>query len=233
MIDWWGPIFVEYYGMTEGGMTIASCQDWLERPGTVGRSTRGIPILILDPEGERLPPHHQGTIYFEPPGGQYFEYRNAPEKTAAAHTPDGKAFTVGDIGYVDDDGYLYISGRTADVIVSSGVNVYPAEIENVLGGLPELRDAGVAAGPDDLRGETPVAFVVPQPGLSEEAATAAVLAAVEAHLASYQRPRRVIVRESLPRDPTGKLLRHVLRAELWEGRESIFAAPAATPKPAG
>jgi long-chain acyl-CoA synthetase len=208
-------------------MTIASCRDWLERPGTVGRSTRGIPILILDEAGRRLPPGQQGTIYFEPPGGQYFEYRNAPEKTAAAHTEDGKAFTVGDIGYVDDDGYLYISGRTADVIVSSGVNVYPAEIENVLGGLPELRDAGVAAGPDDLRGETPVAFVVPQPGLSDEAATAAVLAAVEAQLASYQRPRQVIVRESLPRDPTGKLLRHVLRAELWQGHESGFAAPAA------
>jgi long-chain acyl-CoA synthetase len=229
MIDWWGPIFVEYYGMTEGGMTIVSCQEWLERPGTVGRSTRGIPILILDPDGNRLPPGQQGTIYFEPPGGQYFEYRNAPEKTAAAHTPDGKAFTVGDIGYVDDDGYLYISGRTADVIVSSGVNVYPAEIENVLGALPELCDAGVAGGPDDLRGETPVAFVVPQPGVDEATVVAAVLAAAESGLASYQRPRTVLLRDALPRDPTGKLLRHVLRSELWEGRESHFAAPSAPP----
>jgi long-chain acyl-CoA synthetase len=231
MIDWWGPIFVEYYGMTEGGMTIASCQDWLERPGTVGRATRNIPILILDPDGRRLPPGEAGTIYFQPPGGQFFEYHHSPEKTAAAHTPDGSAFTVGDIGFLDDDGYLYISGRTADVIVSSGVNVYPAEIENVLAALPELRDAGVAAGPDDLRGETPVAFVVPQPGLSDDDVVAAVTAACEARLASYQRPRQVIVRPSVPRDPTGKLLRHVLRAELWEGRESNFAAPPGGPGP--
>ncbi len=101
----------------------------------------------------------------------------------------------------------------------------------MLGGLPELRDAGVAAGPDDLRGETPVAFVVPQPGLADDAVEAAVLQAVEAQLASYQRPRRVIVRQALPRDPTGKLLRHVLRAELWEGQESIFAAPNAPNAP--
>ncbi len=227
MIDWMGPIFVEYYGMTEGGMCIASTDEWLARPGTVGRSTRGMGCLILDEAGAPVPNGEQGTIYFQPPGGQFFEYANEPGKTAAAHTPDGSAFTVGDIGFLDDDGYLYISGRTADVIVSSGVNVYPAEIENVLGDLAEVRDAGCAGGPDELRGEIPVVFVVAAVGVSDHDATAAVLATCEAKLAGYQRPRRVIVSEALPRDPTGKLLRHVLRAELWAGRESNFAAPAA------
>ncbi len=231
MIDWWGPIFAEYYGMTEGGMCIASTEEWLARPGTVGRPTRGMGCLILDDAGTPVATGEQGTIYFQPPGGQFFEYTNEPGKTAAAHTSDGTAFTVGDIGYLDDDGYLYISGRTADVIVSSGVNVYPAEIENVLGDAPELRDAGCAGGPDDLRGEIPVVFVVPAVGCSAEAATAAVLAIVEAKLAGYQRPRKVIVRDALPRDPTGKLLRHLLRAELWAGRESNFAAPAAPAAP--
>ena len=232
MIDWWGPILVEYYGMTEGGMCIASTDEWLARPGTVGRPTRAMECLILDDDGQPVPNGQQGTIYFRPPGGQFFEYANEPAKTASAHTADGTAFTVGDIGYVDDDGYVYISGRTADVIVSSGVNVYPAEIENVLGDLAAVRDAGCAAGPDDLRGEIPVVFVVPADGVSADNATAAVLAACEAKLAGYQRPRQVIVRDTLPRDPTGKLLRHVLRAELWAEHASNFAATAEPSTPA-
>ena len=148
MMDWLGPVLVEYYGMTEGGLTIATAEDWLARPGTVGKPAFGMQVLILGPNGERLGPGEQGTIHFLPPGGKMFEYRKAPEKTAAAHTRDG-AFTVGDIGYVDEDGYLFISGRTADVIVSSGVNVYPAEIEEALAALPGVRDACVVGGPDD------------------------------------------------------------------------------------
>ena len=186
-------------------------------------------VLILGPNDERLGPGEQGTIYFLPPAGKIFEYRKAPEKTAAAYSRDG-AFTVGDIGYVDEDGYLFISGRTADVIVSSGVNVYPAEIEEALAALPGVRDACVVGGPDELRGESPVAFVVldrdaRRDPAAEQAALDALSAACEARLAGYQRPQRIIVRDELPRDPTGKLLRHVLRAELWEGRESNFAAP--------
>jgi long-chain acyl-CoA synthetase len=186
-------------------------------------------VSILGSSGERLGPGEHGTIYFNPPSGKMFEYRDAPEKTAAAHTPEG-AFTVGDIGYLDEEGYVFISGRTADVIVSSGVNVYPAEIEDVLAALPGVRDACVVGGPDDIRGETPVAFVVldrdaRHDPAAERAALDAIEAACEAHLAGYQRPRRLIVRDELPRDPTGKLLRHVLRAPLWEGHESNFAAP--------
>lgn len=230
MIEWWGPKLTEYYGMTEGGLTIATSEEWLARPGTVGRAKLGLSIRILDPDGRERPVGEEGSIYFAHPQGQTFEYRNAPEKTASAHAADG-AFTVGDIGYVDADGYLFISGRKADVIVSSGVNVYPAEIEDVLFSLPEVRDACVVGAPDEMRGETIAAFVA----LADDAATEAeALAAIERacdeRLAGYKRPRRFVVRADIPRDGTGKLLRHVLRAELWRGEESVFAAPS---KPAG
>jgi len=220
MIDWLGPILLEYYGMTEGGLTTSTSAEWLARPGTVGTAKLGQRILILGPDGEQLPPGAQGTIHFLPASGKMFEYRSAPEKTAAAYSREG-AFTVGDIGYVDADGYLFISGRTADVIVSGGVNVYPAEIEETLARLPGVSDACVVGAPDEMRGETPVAFVV----LDDGSALPEVEAACAASLAGYQRPRRFVVRDELPRDPTGKLLRHVLRAELWEGHESNFAAP--------
>jgi len=237
MIQWLGPILVEYYGMTEGGLTIATAEEWLARPGTVGKPSLGMTVSILGSSGKRLGPGEQGTIYFHPPGGKMFEYRQAPEKTAAAHTPDG-AFTVGDIGYVDEEGYVFISGRSADVIVSSGVNVYPAEIEDVLAALPGVRDACVVGGPDDVRGETPVAFVVldrdaRRDPAAEGAALDAIGVACEARLAGYQRPRRLIVRDELPRDPTGKLLRHMLRAVLWEGHQSNFAAPERPAGPGG
>ena len=194
MMDWLGPVLVEYYGMTEGGLTIATAEDWLGRPGTVGKPAFGMEVLILGPNGERLGPGEQGTIHFLPPGGKIFEYRKAPEKTAAAYSRDG-AFTVGDVGYVDADGYLFISGRTADVIVSGGVNVYPAEIEEALAALPGVRDACVVGGPDDVRGEIPVAFVVldrdaGRDPAAQRAALEAIEAACEARLAGYQRPRR-------------------------------------------
>jgi long-chain acyl-CoA synthetase len=226
MIDWLGPILIEYYGMTEGGMTIASAADWLARPGTVGKPAFGQQVLVLGPDGERLAPGVQGTIYFLPPSGKMFEYRHSPDKTAAAYSAEG-AFTVGDVGYLDQDGYLFISGRTADVIVSGGVNIYPAEIEETLASLPGVLDACVVGGPDELRGETPVAFVVLEQdaAVDAQAQHAALDAACAARFAGYQRPRRLIVRDQLPRDPTGKLLRHVLRDELWQGHQSGFAAP--------
>ena len=222
MIEWWGPVFVEYFGMTEGGMTAATSEEWLERPGTVGKPTRDMQILVLDDDGRELPVGQDGTVYFLAPGGRFFEYRNEPGKTDAAHTPDG-AFTVGDLGHVDEDGYLYISGRTADVIVTSGVNVYPAQIEDVLFSLPEVADACVVGGPDEERGETPVAFVQLVDGTAPDAGMAAVEAACEARLASYERPRRFELSERIPRDPTGKLLRNEARAPLWEGHDDGFA----------
>ena len=144
-------------------------------------------------------------------------------KTEAAYGPDG-AFTAGDIGWLDDDGYLYISGRRAEVIVSAGVNVYPAEVEAVIDSLDAVADVAVVGGPDAERGEQVVAYVVPAAGWRGEDVVEAVNAASREHLAGYKRPRDVVICDEVPRDPTGKLLRTHLRERLWGGR-SGFAAP--------
>lgn len=214
MIDWWGPVFTEYYGFTEGGFTICDSTEWLAHPGTVGRPPPGQEIRILDDDLQEMPIGETGTVYFRRPDGQYFRYRNAPAKTAEAHLADN-AFTVGDIGHVDADGYLYLSGRTAEVIVAAGVNVYPAEIEAVILDVDGVADACVAGGPDPERGEQPVAFVCVTDGAATDQVRAAIEHACATNLAGYKRPRRIVIREEIPRDPTGKLLRLKLRQELW------------------
>lgn len=219
MIDWWGPVLTEYYGFTEGGVTVCSSADWITHKGTVGRPPPGHEVVILDEDGNELPPHETGTVYFRRPEGQFFRYRNAPDKTAAAYLDDN-AFTVGDVGHLDDDGFLYLSGRTAEVIVSAGVNIYPAEIESVLFEVEGVDDACVAGGPDPERGERPVAFLQTADDADEAAVRSAVEAACVAHLAGYKRPREIIVRSEIPRDPTGKVLRLSLRAELWSDTDS-------------
>jgi len=210
MIEWWGPVLVEYFGFSEGGMSVATTEDWLARPGTVGRPMPYQQVRILGSDGRRLSPGEEGQVYFAPlAGGRTFSYLNDDDKTEAAYRDD--AFTAGDLGWVDDDGYLYISGRVADVIVSAGVNVYPAEIEAVLGAVPGVVDIAVVGAPDPERGETVAAFIV----ADDDAVLTAVQAAADAHLAGYKRPRQLHRRDALPRDPTGKLLRTALRAELW------------------
>ena len=223
MLAWWGPILTEYYGMTEGGMTVANAREWLDRPGTVGRATRGMSVEIRSPEGEKLPAGSSGIIYFRNPAGRTFRYRNEPEKTESAYLDEG-AFTVGDIGFLDEDDYLFISGRKADLIVSGGVNIYPAEIEDLLHGLPEVADACVTSEPDEIRGESVVAVLVLSADAAADEATsvARVQAACEERLAGYKRPRRFLIRTGVPRDGTGKLLRHELRTEFW-GERSPFA----------
>ncbi|MCB0996994.1 MAG: AMP-binding protein [Acidimicrobiales bacterium] len=217
MIDWWGPVFVEYYGFTEGGMALCTTAEWLERPGTVGKPMGAQEVLIVDENGEVLGPHQDGTVYFRRPEGRAaFRYLNADDKTDAAFRADG-AFTVGDIGHVDEDGYLFLSGRSAELIVSAGVNVYPAEIESVIFEVEGVADAVVAGGPDDERGEHAVAFISVAPGTDPAAVVEAVEAACAEHLAGYKRPRRIEVRDEIPRDPTGKVLRTAVRKELWEG----------------
>lgn len=221
MEDWWGPIFVEYFGFTEGGMTIVGPEEAAARPGTVGRAVTG-DIRILDEAGRPLAPGQEGRVFFAAPGGgPGFSYRNDPDKTQRAYV-DG-AYTAGDIGWVDDDGYLFISGRAAEVIVTSGVNVYPAEVEAVVGAVDGVGDVCVVGGPDDERGEQVVAFVALAPGAHAAAVVEGVDAAGRERLAGYKRPRQVVVRADIPRDPTGKLLRRVLRDELWAGR-TAFAA---------
>jgi long-chain acyl-CoA synthetase len=222
MIDWLGPIYIEYYGASEGGMTLASTEDWLARPGTVGRIHTAAGIVILDEGGNEVPPGTEGAVYFKT-SGQPFFYLGDPDKTAAAFR--GDAFTAGDIGYVDDDGYLFLSGRRADVIVSAGVNIYPAEIETVLEPVDGVADLCVVSGPDAERGEAPVAVVVVAEGYEPTDVVTALQARAETDLANYKRPTRYLVEETLPRDDTGKLLRRHVRDAIW-GDDSPFAVSA-------
>ncbi len=214
MIDWWGPVFTEYYGFTEGGMTLATSEQWLKRPGTVGLPIGELEVHIAGEDGRDLGPNQEGEIYFTRPEGRYFRYLGEQSKTDRAYRPDG-SFTVGDIGYLDEDGFLFVSGRTAELIVAAGVNIYPAEIEAVLFEVPGVADVCVAGGPDPDRGEQPVAFVVVADGFETEAVLADIERVCQRDIAGYKRPRRVLVRSEIPRDPTGKTLRVALRNELW------------------
>ncbi len=214
MIEWWGPVLTEYYGFTEGGMTVATSAEWLARPGTVGRPIGAQTVVILDDDGDEVEPGTEGWVHVRrPEGARAFRYVNEPDETSAAFR--GDAFGVGDIGWVDGDGYLFLSGRSTEVIVAAGVNIYPAEVEEVVFSVPGVGDACVAGGPDPERGEQPVAFVTLAPGADRETVLAELDSACRERLAGYKRPRRVEVREDIPRDPTGKVLRGRLRDELW------------------
>jgi long-chain acyl-CoA synthetase len=208
MIDWWGPILFEYYAGTEGvGLTAIDSHDWLAHPGSVGRTIKGVPHVV-DEAGNELPPGQPGRIFFS--GVPRFEYFNEPGKTAGRTLGNGWQ-TLGDIGYVDADGYMYLTDRMDDMIISGGVNVYPQEIEEAMMQLPEVADCG-AVGVEDTRfGERPVAFVVPAPTASREGLAERVAAHCELRLGRIKRPDRVIVVDELPRSPTGKLLRRELR----------------------
>ncbi|HTD50513.1 MAG TPA: AMP-binding protein, partial [Acidimicrobiia bacterium] len=164
LMDWLGPIVWEYYAATEGAGTLVSPQTWLRRPGTVGKVEPPDHVRIVDGRGADAPRGEIGTVYLKAPGppGNRFEYFKAPEKTAGAY--DGDYFTLGDVGYVDDDGYLFLTDRSAHLVISGGVNIYPAEIEAVLIGHPAVGDVGVVGVPDDEWGEIVVAVVEPQPG---------------------------------------------------------------------
>ncbi len=214
MLEWWGPVLVEYYGFTEGGLTVATSEEWLARPGTVGRGSETRRITIRDADDRVLGPGVDGVVYFEQPGVTTFRYLGDDEKTAAAFS--GSSYTVGDVGHLDDDGYLYITGRSADLIVSAGVNVYPAEVERVLDGTPGILDLAVVSAPDPERGETVAAFVVVAPGCAPDEVVARLRAVADEQLAGYRRPRRYVVVPELPRDGTGKLLRKNLRDRLWD-----------------
>jgi long-chain acyl-CoA synthetase len=211
MIEWWGPIVHEYYSGTEScGITALSSDEWLAKPGSVGRAVLGT-VKITDDSGNELSAHQIGNVYFA--GGPRFEYHNDPTKTAEAYDRNGWA-TMGDIGYLDEDGYLFLSDRKNFMIISGGVNIYPQEIENLLVTHPKVADVAVIGAPDDEMGEKVVAIIQPVnwgdagQGLSEELRIFA-----RAALGGVKCPRQFDFRQMLPREPTGKLLKRLLRAE--------------------
>jgi long-chain acyl-CoA synthetase len=221
MLEWWGPVLVEYWGGTEGGVTTwIDAKEWLDKPGSVGRALPGFEVFAVDAEGRRLPPGREGLLYSRNLRlAHVFEYHGDPHKTAAAHL-DPHTFTLGDIGRVDADGHVYLSDRSSHTIISGGVNVYPAEIEQVIQEHPAVADVGVFGVPDEEWGESVKATVELRPGFepSPELA-AAILAFARERLAGYKVPRSIDFERELPRLPTGKLLIRVLRDRYWEGRE--------------
>jgi long-chain acyl-CoA synthetase len=217
MMEWFGPIIYEYYGGTEGfaGCTIGP-EEWLAHPGSVGKPFSPVHVVSED-EGE-LAVGQSGELFFE--GGPQFEYFKDPEKTASVANDRGWR-SLGDVGYVDDDGYLYLTDRSTFMIVSGGVNIYPQEAENLLTMHPKLVDAAVFGVPNDEFGEEVKAVVQPAEGMvAGPELEAELIAYCRAHLATYKCPRTVEFVPELPRDPNGKLYKRRIRERYWQGRTS-------------
>lgn len=214
MIDWWGPILLEYYGGTEGaGMTFINSADWLEHPGSVGRDLRGS-VRIIGDDGEEVPRGEVGLIYFG--GGTPFVYKGDPAKTRALQLPGGLT-TMGDAGYLDEEGWLYLTDRKDFMIIAGGVNIYPREIEDVLIMHPSVLDVAVFGVPDPDLGEQVKAAVQLIPGHQAGPALVDELTAYcHERLAGFKTPRSFDFLAELPRTPTGKLRKHVLRESYWD-----------------
>ncbi len=219
MINWWGPIIHEYYAGTEGnGFVYCNSEMWLAHPGTVGTAIQGI-VHICDEEGNEVPQGESGTVYFE--GNTTFEYHNDPEKTKASRDPKGRGWsTLGDVGYLDEDNFLYLTDRKAFMIISGGVNIYPQEAENILVNHPKVVDIAVFGVPNDDFGEEVKAVVQPVSMPASEADAKELekelIAYCRSHLADVKCPRSVDFRPELPRHPTGKLYKRLLKDEYWK-----------------
>lgn len=213
MLAWFGPVIWEYYGATEAAGTVIDSMEWLARPGSVGRPQPGAEVRILDANRDEVPAGESGAVFLRM-GAHAFVYRGDPDKTLAGR--HGDFVTVGDIGRIDEDGYLYLLARMSEVIVSGGVNVYPAEVEAALLEHPDVRDAGVIGLADPEWGETVCAVVEAMPGTalaeSRADATAMLVPFLQERLARYKVPRRVEVVDALPRGENGKLRKHLLPA---------------------
>ncbi|MCD9194534.1 acyl-CoA synthetase [Streptomyces albireticuli] len=216
MIEWWGDCVEEYYAASEGGGAFATAEDWLKKPGTVGKAWPISELAIFDDEGERLPPGRLGTVYMRMTTGG-FAYHKDTAKTRESRI--GDFFTVGDLGLLDEDGYLFLRDRKIDLIISGGVNIYPAEIESVLLAHPAVADAAVFGVPHDDWGEEVKAVVEPAEDRAPGASLAADIAAHCARsLAGYKRPRSIDFITTMPRDPNGKLYKRRLREPYWKNR---------------
>ncbi|HEX3788643.1 MAG TPA: acyl-CoA synthetase [Pseudonocardiaceae bacterium] len=219
MLDWWGPVVIEYYAATEGGGTTIMGEEWLRKPGSVGTAWPGSVVKVLDDEGRELPAGQIGTVYLRM-GSSRFEYHKDPEKTRGARV--GDLFTMGDIGYLDEDGYLYLRDRKSDLIISGGVNIYPAEIEGELAVHPKVADVAVFGVPHADWGEQIKAVVVPAPGVEPgPELSAELLEYARGRLAKFKLPRSIDYAEELPRDPNGKLYKRKLRDPYWADGKAI------------
>jgi long-chain acyl-CoA synthetase len=217
MIEWWGPVIDEYYAASEGGGTIVFANEWLEHPGTVGRAWPISEIAILDDDGNELPTGQIGTVYMHMMTGN-FEYFKDKDKTEKSFK--GKFFTVGDVGFLDDDGWLFLSDRKTDMIISGGANIYPAEIESELIMHPKVADVAVFGIPHDDWGEEVKAVVEPiDPNAGGPELEAEILTWCKDRLAKYKTPKSIDFTNEMPRDPNGKLYKRKLRDPYWEGRE--------------
>ena len=213
MIQWWGPVVHEYYGSTESSaLTFADSEDALKKPGTVGRILDGVELRFLGDNGDPLPQGEIGEIYSRVEGNPDFTYQNKPEKRAEIER-DG-FITSGDVGYIDEDGYVFICDRKRDMVISGGVNIYPAEIEAALHAVPGVQDCAVFGIPDDEFGEALMAVVEPQPGVTLD--VAAIRAQLKTSLAGYKVPKHVEIQTGLPREDSGKIFKRRLRDPYWE-----------------
>ena len=219
MIDWWGPKITEYYGSTEGSViSMIDSENWMAKGGSVGPAMPNIEILIIGDDGKPCGPNESGTIYSRNTMGSDFEYHKAPEKTAEVHLEPGVA-TSGDVGYLDDDGFLWLSDRKIDMIISGGVNIYPAEIEGVIGGHPDVADVTVIGVPNEEYGEEVKAVVVANDGVDAEALGDTLRTFCREQLAGFKQPRSIDFLDELPRTGTGKVQKRKIREQYWADHE--------------
>ena len=221
MIEWWGPVLVEYWGGTEGGVTtLVDSEEWLSHPGTVGRVLPQFEVFAVDDSGRRLRDGEEGLLYSRHRHVErFFEYHGDAEKTQSAYL-DPHSFTLGDVGRVDEEGFVYLSGRESNLIISGGVNIYPAEVEAALQAHPAVADVAVFGIPDDEWGECVKAAVELRPGFeASPGLEREILSFGRERMAGYKVPRSVDFETELPRHPTGKLLVRHLREPYWRGRE--------------
>jgi len=215
MIDWWGLIFTDAYGATEVGTTCQiSSADWLENPGSVGRPVPPFSVIVLDDDGKELPANTEGRLFFKDATGRGVIYPNDAEKTKAANIAPG-VFTLGEIGYVNDGGFVYITDRFSDMVVSGGVNIYPAEAEQVLVQHPDLLDVACIGIPHAEMGEELKALAIPR-DLKNPPDAKEVLAFCRERLSHFKCPRTIEFVEDLGRNTMGKINKRKLRAPYWE-----------------
>jgi long-chain acyl-CoA synthetase len=221
MIEWWGPKIVEYYAGTEGGGTLIKSDEWLTHQGSVGKHWAGGKVWILDEEGNEVPQGVDGGVYFEAPEDPNARFRYHKDDAKTASTYRGRLFTLGDVGHLDAEGYLYLTDRKSHMIISGGVNIYPQEVENCLAAHPWIDDVAVIGVPHEEMGEQVKAVVQLAPGIDPGPETErALIEYVRERIAHYKAPRSVDFVSELPRLENGKIYKRLLRDRYWSGRES-------------